>query len=107
MRVEVGTVVGDGARRDPFDGQQASHDALLDGLDGRRRQAVHLIPEVLAGQGLSGHAPPLGQAGLGRPLGDGALGAGVDQAGDGGGHQGLAHAEAVAMAELAAAATRA
>jgi hypothetical protein len=99
---EVGRLIGDRAEPNRLGGEDLDQQPLFDLLDGRQGHAVHLIPEVLAGQGVGRDAEPLGERGLGGPGGDRPLAGGTHPTRDGGGQQRFAHAEPVAVPPLAA-----
>ena len=96
VREEIGRVVGEDLRRDVLGGEDALDQPLLDGRDRLEGDDVHLVPEMLAGQRVGGHAQPARQGGGRRPLGDGPLAARMTQPRNRRRGQGRADGQAVA-----------
>ena len=89
--VDVGEEVG-GVEQQPaqVEVELADHggdEVALDGGDGVQREAVHVLPEALAGQLAGLQAEQAGQHGAGEPVGEAGLGAGGEAAVEGGDEQ--------------------
>jgi len=93
--IEVGGVVGQGARVQLFDADELAHNGLLDVAQQRRRQGVHLVPEMLTVQSRGRKVHQLGQAGGLGPSGESAFAARRAGPADHACQQGLAHAETI------------
>ena len=88
--VEIGGVVGESLNLKRFAAHDFADQILFDQGEGFDGQGVHLIPEVLAGEGGSGEVHEVGEVGGFGPIGEGAFAAGCAGAGEDGGDDGFA-----------------
>ena len=96
MGVEIGGVVGQRLNLERFAAHHFAHQILFDDGEGLGGQDLHLIPEVLAGEGGGGEVHEVGEeSGVG-PLGEGAFAARGAGPGEAGGDDGFADGQAIA-----------
>ena len=77
---EIGGVEEHLPEVDVEDGGHAGDDVAFDGLDGGRRETVHVVPEALAGELAGADGEQAGQDGGVEPAGEAGLGAGSETA---------------------------
>ena len=95
MGVEIGGVVGEGLNGQLLAFDNGAYKILLDDGEGLDGQGVHLIPEVLAGEGGRRKAHQFGEIGGLCPVDKGASAARGAGAGQDGGQEGFADGKAV------------